>query len=151
MSPPTNPRAIILGVVAATINVLCEMVRREPSGYLSLAPQLFRLMTTSSNNWMLIKLIKLVGGSFFGQTPYVNGITSLAFFLHMSLASSKSSSLQSRNSYPQHRPYLFCMNVSIPVSSGGCYSMRPVTRLLNYALQNLQHFSRIQIRIVREI
>ncbi|KAI0286853.1 Ap3d1 protein [Russula aff. rugulosa BPL654] len=49
------------GVLAATINVLCEMVRREPSGYLSLAPQLFRLMNTSSNNWMLIKLIKLFG------------------------------------------------------------------------------------------
>ncbi|KAI0005534.1 adaptin N terminal region-domain-containing protein [Russula compacta] len=49
------------GVVAATINVLCEMVRREPTDYLSLAPQLFRLMTTSSNNWMLIKLIKLFG------------------------------------------------------------------------------------------
>ncbi|KAH8991957.1 Adaptor protein complex AP-3 delta subunit [Lactarius akahatsu] len=50
-----------LGVVAATINVLCELVRREPIEYLSLAPQLFRLMTTSSNNWMLIKLIKLFG------------------------------------------------------------------------------------------
>ncbi|KAI0307634.1 adaptin N terminal region-domain-containing protein [Multifurca ochricompacta] len=49
------------GVVAATINVLCELVRREPREYLSLAPQLFRLMTTSSNNWMLIKLIKLFG------------------------------------------------------------------------------------------
>jgi len=49
------------GVVAATINVLCEMVRRQPTDYLSLAPQLFRLMTTSSNNWMLIKLIKLFG------------------------------------------------------------------------------------------
>jgi AP-3 complex subunit delta-1 len=60
IKPPTNLRLIILGVVAATINVLCEMVRREPTEYLSLAPQLFRLMTTSSNNWMLIKLIKLV-------------------------------------------------------------------------------------------
>ncbi|KAH9982297.1 Clathrin/coatomer adaptor, adaptin-like protein [Lactifluus volemus] len=49
------------GVVATTINVLCEMVRREPRDYLSLAPQLFHLMTTSSNNWMLIKIIKLFG------------------------------------------------------------------------------------------
>ena len=127
------------------------MVRREPSGYLSLAPQLFRLMNTSSNNWMLIKLIKLVGGCITGQTLQVNETTSLAFFLHMSLALSESSNLQSRNSYPQHRPYLFCMNVFTPVSSGGCYCMRPATRLLNYVLQNLQHFSRIRIRIVREI
>ena len=51
------------------------MVRREPSGYLSLAPQLFRLMTTSSNNWMLIKLIKLVGDRNVGQALLVNGIT----------------------------------------------------------------------------
>ncbi|KAI0050601.1 Ap3d1 protein [Auriscalpium vulgare] len=49
------------GVVSATINVLCELVRRNPQDYLPLAPQLFRLLTTSSNNWMLIKLIKLFG------------------------------------------------------------------------------------------
>ncbi|ETW86760.1 hypothetical protein HETIRDRAFT_166278 [Heterobasidion irregulare TC 32-1] len=49
------------GVVAATVNVLCELVRRNPRDYLSLAPQLFHLLTTSSNNWMLIKTIKLFG------------------------------------------------------------------------------------------
>ncbi|KAI0059437.1 Adaptor protein complex AP-3 delta subunit, partial [Artomyces pyxidatus] len=49
------------GVVSATINVLCELVRRDPKDYLPLAPQLFRLLTTSSNNWMLIKLVKLFG------------------------------------------------------------------------------------------
>jgi hypothetical protein len=68
-----NLRLIVLAVVAATINVLCEMVRRDPTDYLSLAPQLFRLMTTSSNNWMLIKLIKLVSNCEIGQTLYVNG------------------------------------------------------------------------------
>lgn len=47
-------------VVAATINVLCELARQSPKDYLTLAPQLFRLLTTSSNNWMLIKIIKLV-------------------------------------------------------------------------------------------
>lgn len=49
------------GVVAATVNVLCELVHRNPRDYLALAPQLFHLMTTSSNNWMLIKIIKLFG------------------------------------------------------------------------------------------
>ncbi|OCH95738.1 Adaptor protein complex AP-3 delta subunit, partial [Obba rivulosa] len=49
------------GVVAATVNVLCELVYRSPQDYLSLAPQLFHLLTTSSNNWMLIKIIKLFG------------------------------------------------------------------------------------------
>ncbi|KAF8807917.1 Ap3d1 protein [Phlegmacium glaucopus] len=48
-------------VVAATVNVLCELARRNPKDYLSLAPQLFHLLTSSSNNWMLIKIIKLFG------------------------------------------------------------------------------------------
>ncbi|KAK0217615.1 adaptin N terminal region-domain-containing protein [Armillaria nabsnona] len=48
-------------VVAATVNVLCELARRNPQDYLVLAPVLFHLMTTSSNNWMLIKIIKLFG------------------------------------------------------------------------------------------
>jgi len=47
-------------VVAATVNVLCELARRNAKDYLSLAPQLFHLLTSSSNNWMLIKIIKLV-------------------------------------------------------------------------------------------
>ncbi|KAG6888235.1 hypothetical protein C0992_009227 [Termitomyces sp. T32_za158] len=48
-------------VVAATVNVLCELARNSPRDYLSLAPQFFHLLTTSSNNWMLIKIIKLFG------------------------------------------------------------------------------------------
>lgn len=48
------------GVVGATVNVLCELARKSPEDYLPLAPQLFHLLTTSSNNWMLIKIIKLV-------------------------------------------------------------------------------------------
>ncbi|KAG2365496.1 adaptin N terminal region-domain-containing protein [Suillus spraguei] len=49
------------GVVCATVNVLCELARRNPQDYLPLAPQLFHLLTTSSNNWMLIKIVKLFG------------------------------------------------------------------------------------------
>ena len=49
-----------LGVVAATVNVLCELAHQSPRDYLPLAPHLFHLLTTSSNNWMLIKIIKLV-------------------------------------------------------------------------------------------
>ncbi|TBU29793.1 Adaptor protein complex AP-3 delta subunit [Dichomitus squalens] len=54
------------GVVAATVNVLCELAPQSPRDYLPLAPQLFHLLTTSSNNWMLIKIIKLFGT----LTPY---------------------------------------------------------------------------------
>jgi AP-3 complex subunit delta-1 len=47
-------------VCSAAVSVVCELARRHPKQYVSLAPVLFRLLTTSSNNWMLIKLTKLV-------------------------------------------------------------------------------------------
>ncbi|KIL71660.1 hypothetical protein M378DRAFT_115001 [Amanita muscaria Koide BX008] len=48
-------------VVAATVNVLCELAKRNPKDYLTLAPRLFHLLNTSSNNWLLIKIIKIFG------------------------------------------------------------------------------------------
>lgn len=48
------------GVQSAAVNVVCELARKNPKNYLSLAPIFFKLMTTSTNNWMLIKIIKLV-------------------------------------------------------------------------------------------
>ena len=48
------------GVQSAAVNVICELARKNPKNYLSLAPIFFKLMTTSTNNWMLIKIIKLV-------------------------------------------------------------------------------------------
>ncbi|PIO55109.1 hypothetical protein TELCIR_23508, partial [Teladorsagia circumcincta] len=47
------------GVQSAAVNVICELARKNPKNYLTLAPVFFKLMTTSSNNWMLIKIIKL--------------------------------------------------------------------------------------------
>ena len=47
-------------MVSAVVNVICELARKNPSNYLSLAPMLYKLLTTTSNNWMLIKVIKLV-------------------------------------------------------------------------------------------
>ncbi len=49
------------GVQSAAVNVVCELARKNPKNYLSLAPTFFKLMTTSTNNWMLIKIIKLFG------------------------------------------------------------------------------------------
>ncbi|EEB12096.1 AP-3 complex subunit delta-1, putative [Pediculus humanus corporis] len=49
------------GVQSACVNVVCELARKNPRNYLSLAPVFFKLMTTSTNNWMLIKIIKLFG------------------------------------------------------------------------------------------
>uniref|UniRef100_A0A182W523 AP-3 complex subunit delta n=1 Tax=Anopheles minimus TaxID=112268 RepID=A0A182W523_9DIPT len=48
-------------VQSAAVNVICELARKNPKNYLSLAPIFFKLMTTSTNNWMLIKIIKLFG------------------------------------------------------------------------------------------
>jgi AP-3 complex subunit delta-1 len=51
---------LAIGVQSAAVNVVCELARKNPKNYLSLAPVFFKLMTTSTNNWMLIKIIKLV-------------------------------------------------------------------------------------------
>jgi AP-3 complex subunit delta-1 len=54
------------GVVSATVNVITELSRKSnPKNFLPLAPQLFELLTTSSNNWMLIKIVKLASISRF--------------------------------------------------------------------------------------
>lgn len=53
-----------IGVQAAAVNVICELARRNPKNYLALAPIFFRLMTSSTNNWVLIKIIKLVRSVF---------------------------------------------------------------------------------------
>ena len=49
-----------LGVQCAAVSVICELARKHPKNYLSLAPTFFKLMSNSTNNWMLIKIIKLV-------------------------------------------------------------------------------------------
>merc|ERR1719466_236130 len=49
------------GVQSAAVNVICELARKNPKNYLSLAPTFFKLMTSSTNNWVLIKVIKLFG------------------------------------------------------------------------------------------
>lgn len=47
-------------VTAAIVNVVCELSWRRPQDFLPLAPRLFELLVEGSNNWMGIKIIKLV-------------------------------------------------------------------------------------------
>lgn len=47
------------GVQSSVINVICELARRNPKDFLHLEGTLYKLMESSSNNWMLIKIIKL--------------------------------------------------------------------------------------------
>lgn len=49
-----------VSVVSTAVNVICELANKNPRNYLPMAPQFFRLLTTSSNNWMLIKVVKLM-------------------------------------------------------------------------------------------
>lgn len=49
------------GVVGACVSVVMELARRQGGkNYLPLAPELFGILTGSSNNWILIKVVKLV-------------------------------------------------------------------------------------------
>lgn len=51
-------------VTAAIVNVVCELGWRRPNDFLPLAPRLFELLVDGGNNWMAIKLIKLVTTAF---------------------------------------------------------------------------------------
>ena len=48
-------------VVSCAVNVITELSDTNPRNYLHLAPAFFDLLTKSSNNWMLIKVVKLLG------------------------------------------------------------------------------------------
>eukprot|EP00980_Cylindrotheca_fusiformis_P011912 scaffold2830_cov131-Cylindrotheca_fusiformis.AAC.33 len=52
----TNP-----AVASCAVNVVTELSDKNPKNYLHLAPAFFELLTSSSNNWMLIKVVKLLG------------------------------------------------------------------------------------------
>lgn len=47
-------------VTAAIINVVCELGWRRPQDFLPVAPRLFNLLLEGGNNWMAIKILKLV-------------------------------------------------------------------------------------------
>ena len=47
------------GVVNCAVNVVCELSHNNPNNFLPLVPQLFASLSSSKNNWMLIKTVKL--------------------------------------------------------------------------------------------
>ena len=47
-------------VVSCAVNVITELSDKNPTNYLHLAPAFFTLLTSSTNNWMLIKVVKLL-------------------------------------------------------------------------------------------
>ncbi|XAR63928.1 hypothetical protein NMG60_11024085 [Bertholletia excelsa] len=45
--------------VSAVVSVFCELAMREPISYLPLAPEFYRILVDSRNNWVLIKVLKI--------------------------------------------------------------------------------------------
>ncbi|KAL5174633.1 AP-3 complex subunit delta [Glycine soja] len=46
-------------VVTAVIGVFCELAAKDPGSYLPLAPEFYRILVDSKNNWVLIKVLKV--------------------------------------------------------------------------------------------
>ena len=69
-------------VTAAVINVVCKLGWRRPQDFLALAPRLFDLLVDGGNNWMAIKIIKLVSGSFLERKPNFSANLSLQSLPH---------------------------------------------------------------------
>lgn len=62
-------------VTAAIINVVCELGWRRPQDFLPVAPRLFNLLLEGDNNWMAIKVLKLVCTSIAYHTCWCQYVT----------------------------------------------------------------------------
>lgn len=68
-------------VTAAIINVICELGWRRPQDFLPVAPRMFNLLLEGGNNWMAIKILKLVRTSIaFHQRWYQRIIVCDSYF-----------------------------------------------------------------------
>ncbi|CAN6577906.1 unnamed protein product [Malus baccata var. baccata] len=46
-------------IVSVAVGVFCELALREPRSYLPLAPEFYKILVDSKNNWVLIKVLKI--------------------------------------------------------------------------------------------
>ncbi|KAJ6759810.1 DELTA ADAPTIN-RELATED [Salix purpurea] len=46
-------------IVSAVVGVFCELSAKDPRSYLPLAPEFYRILVDSKNNWVLIKVLKI--------------------------------------------------------------------------------------------
>ncbi|KDP20144.1 hypothetical protein JCGZ_05913 [Jatropha curcas] len=46
-------------IASAVIGVFCELASKDPRSYLPLAPEFYRVLVDSRNNWVLIKVLKI--------------------------------------------------------------------------------------------
>ena len=80
MDPNEDP-----SVTAAIVNVICELGWRRPHDFLPLAPRMFELLVDGRNNWLAIKLIKLVKFILFDQNSVSEFGMSFCFLTQKSL------------------------------------------------------------------
>ncbi|ODV78438.1 Adaptor protein complex AP-3 delta subunit [Suhomyces tanzawaensis NRRL Y-17324] len=48
-----------LAVVSATINVICEISKKQPKIFINYLPKFFAILQDSKNNWLIIRILKL--------------------------------------------------------------------------------------------
>ncbi|KAI4347199.1 hypothetical protein L6164_008033 [Bauhinia variegata] len=48
-------------IVTAVVGVFCELASKDPRSYLPLAPEFYKILVNSRNNWVLIKILKVFG------------------------------------------------------------------------------------------
>ncbi|XVF50555.1 hypothetical protein PTKIN_Ptkin04bG0110800 [Pterospermum kingtungense] len=46
-------------VLSAVVGVFCELACKDPKSYLPLAPEFYKILVDSRNNWVLIKVLKI--------------------------------------------------------------------------------------------
>ena len=151
------------GVQAAAVNVICELARKNPKQYLPLSPVLLKLMNKSSNNWVLIKIIKLFGsliqfeprlGMCFKLTQgtqtvkIVQKISQTQFKNEKLILKAKNWKNHSKILSIQLLPCHYFMNALIPWSKPNHINPRvKIVILFNYVLTNFEYLLKIMIRI----
>ncbi|RLV94157.1 AP-3 complex subunit delta [Spathaspora sp. JA1] len=46
-------------VISATINVICELSKKNPTMFINYLPKLFAILEDTNNNWLIIRILKL--------------------------------------------------------------------------------------------
>lgn len=46
-------------ILSAVVGVFCELASQDPRSYLPLAPEFYKILVDSKNNWVLIKVLKI--------------------------------------------------------------------------------------------
>lgn len=46
-------------ILSAVVGVFCELTSKDPRSYLPLAPEFYKILVDSRNNWVLIKILKI--------------------------------------------------------------------------------------------